>query len=114
MPELQKLPESIPEDDDSTFRLWLTSMPTDDFPIDVLQNGIKITNEPPKGFRNNMLRAYNNIDEEEFESCTKPTEFKKLMYSLCFFNALILERRRYCPLGWNIRYEFSNSDLKIS
>lgn len=69
MPELEKLIDSIPEEERSDFRLWLTSMPSELFPVTVLQNGVKVTNEPPKGLKNNLLRSYNGMDEEEFESC---------------------------------------------
>jgi dynein heavy chain len=72
MPTLDAIIEEIVEDKSSGFRIWLTSMPSEKFPVSILQNGVKITNEPPKGIRNNILGSYLAIDEAEFESCQKP------------------------------------------
>jgi dynein heavy chain len=89
-------------------------MPSSKFPVPVLQNGIKITNEPPKGLKANLLRTYNEVTDISYNSCTKSFEFKKLLFSLGFFHAVILERRKYGAIGWNIPYEWMNSDFETS
>lgn len=61
MPKLEHLWEQMNMfNTDSTFRLWLTSYPSKSFPTTMLQNGIKITNEPPTGLQKNLLRSYSS------------------------------------------------------
>lgn len=60
---LAEQPAQVHED----FRLFLSSMPAKHFPVTVLQNSVKVTNEPPKGLRANTKRAFTELTPTFFE-----------------------------------------------
>uniref|UniRef100_A0A8C3AFB1 Dynein axonemal heavy chain 6 n=1 Tax=Cyclopterus lumpus TaxID=8103 RepID=A0A8C3AFB1_CYCLU len=99
---------------DENFRLFLSSMPTKVFPVTVLQNSVKVTNEPPKGLRANMRRAFTEISSNFFEDHVLGQQWRKIIFGMCFFHAILQERKKFGPLGWNIRYEFNDSDRECA
>jgi len=44
-------------------------MPVLYFPVSILQNGIKLTTEPPRGIKANLKRSLNAITDEYLETC---------------------------------------------
>nr|XP_048689619.1 dynein axonemal heavy chain 2 isoform X1 [Caretta caretta] len=115
MPQLDKLVERLQvEEPHPAFRLWLSSSPHPDFPISILQAGIKMTTEPPTGLKANMKRLYQLVTEPQFGRCTKPAKYKKLLFALCFFHSVLLERKKFLQLGWNVVYGFNDSDFEVS
>ena len=92
------------------FRLYLSAMPAAYFPVSVLQSSVKVTNEPPKGLRANVRRAFAEIDAAHFENHELKLDWRRMVFSLCFFHAILQERKKFGPLGWNIKYEFNDSD----
>lgn len=50
---LEKMLEAL-QKPHKDFRLWLTTQPTDKFPLGILQKSLKVVTEPPDGIRPNM------------------------------------------------------------
>mmetsp|Transcript_11537 Transcript_11537/g.25166 ORF Transcript_11537/g.25166 Transcript_11537/m.25166 type:complete len:1708 (-) Transcript_11537:108-5231(-) len=114
MPTLEKMIEGLVEGNPHPkFRLWLSSSPDPNFPIAILQRGIKMTTEPPKGLRSNLLTLYNTISDEQFARCAHQSTYKRLLFALVWFHAILLERRKFKSLGFNIPYDFNESDFAI-
>lgn len=118
MPRLERLVENIsPDQVHRDFRMWLTSTPSPHFPTAILQNGSKMTVEPPRGIKANMLRAYvaQITDMVDFFHSDGPkvSTFRWLLFSLCLFHGVLIERRKFGALGFNIPYEFTDGDLRI-
>ena len=175
MPQLEAICADLRESQKSIhrdFRLILTSMPVDYFPASVLQNGVKMTTEPPQGLKANLKRIMATLVDKEVyglaeaelregkysqnagdmaaahqskvsfsqesadpasnSKMTRGTQsrnalmldferqfdlvkcWKTLLFGLSFFHSVIQERKKFGSLGWNIRYEFNDSDLETS
>jgi len=107
---LEKIEEMKPSKD---FRLWITTEPTDNFPLSILQMSLKVVTEPPNGLKLNMRQSYSKVEEEDLTSCPHK-RFRPLVYVLGFFHAVVQERRKYGRIGWNVAYDFNESDFRIS
>jgi len=124
MNDMEKICEGLkPGTVHDTFRLWLTSYPAKEFPVSVLQNGVKMTNEPPAGIKNNMKQSYMSdpVGDPEFfnffEETNQPEkhkQYQKMLFGLVFFHAVVQERRGFGAQGFNVPYGFNESDFVIS
>jgi len=93
------------------FRVFLSAEPSQIIPIGILQRSIKITSEPPTGIAANLNRALANFSDEPWEKSNKPTEYRCIMFAMCFFHAVVVERKKFGPQGWNRGYPFNVGDL---
>eukprot|EP00899_Mesostigma_viride_P009796 jgi/Mesvir1/18818/Mv04309-RA.2 len=98
------------EDIHDSFRLWITAEPHPKFPIGLLQMSIKITNEAPVGIKAGLKGAYAWLTQDVLDAVPRH-EWYQLLFVMCFVHSITQERRKFGPIGWNVPYEFNQSDL---
>ncbi|XP_073516352.1 dynein axonemal heavy chain 9 isoform X1 [Phyllobates terribilis] len=116
---LEKKLEHHSEGSHPNFRVFISAEPAGSpeghiIPQGILENSIKITNEPPTGMHANLHKALDNFNQDTLEMCARETEFKSILFALCYFHAVVAERRKFGPQGWNRSYPFNTGDLTIS
>ncbi|CAD7941439.1 unnamed protein product [Amoebophrya sp. A120] len=94
------------------FRLFLSADPSNGIPPGILERSIKLTNEPPQGLQANLRRAFALFTKEDFDD--RDAKVKAILFGLCHFHAIMLERKKFGPMGYNMMYPFSNGDLRDS
>lgn len=119
LPTLDKKMEATQEYAHDNYRLFVSAEPASSveyhiMPQGILESAIKITNEPPTGMFANLHKALDNFNQETLEMCSKEAEFKAILFALCYFHAVVAERRKFGPQGWNRNYPFNVGDLTIS
>ncbi|XP_007946239.1 dynein axonemal heavy chain 9 [Orycteropus afer afer] len=116
---LEKKLEEHSENSHPKFRVFISAEPAPTteghiIPQGILENSIKITNEPPTGMHANLHKALDNFTQDTLEMCSREVEFKSILFALCYFHAVVAERRKFGPQGWNHSYPFNTGDLTIS
>jgi len=94
------------------FRIFLTAEPSTNIPIGILSRCIKLANEPPSGLKSNLKRAFSSFEAVMFDEM----DFKcrAIVFGLCHFHAIMMERKKFGPIGFNNSYPFSLGDLRDS
>ena len=116
---LEKTMEDCAASAHPDFRFYLTAEPAASaayhiMPQGILQACIKITNEPPSGVQANLHAALNCFSQETLEMSARENEFRRILFALVYHHAVILERRKFGPIGWNVNYPFNKGDLAAS
>ena len=68
--------------------------------------------EPPNGLKLNLRSTYFKIPNTALTDCPH-SAFPTLVFVLAFFHAVVQERRKYGKIGWNVSYDFNESDFQV-
>jgi dynein heavy chain len=104
-------------DVNSSFRLWLTSKPTLNISMHVINKSIKIAVEEPRDIKDQLLISLQSscISQQSFDGSVpgKEASFSKIVYSLLFFITKCNGRNMYQSQGWSVATYFSTVDVEF-
>jgi dynein heavy chain, axonemal len=97
------------------FRMILTTSPCDYLPINILLNSQKLTNEPAMGIKSHINRFWGSQNSDIFSFDEHIGRLQnRILVSLSFFHAILIERRKFGAVGFAETYNFNDSDLDQS
>ena len=73
----------------------------------------QVVTEAPNGLKLNLRSTFHKISNTALADCPHPA-YPPLIFVLAFFHAVVQERRKYGKIGWNINYDFNESDFRVS
>lgn len=112
LPELESIIDQLfKQEVNPEFRLLLSARPHPQFSISLLQRSLKVAQEPPKGIKANLLRLYGA--KSEFTVVDQDRNFRKALFGLSWFHTVLIERKKFKSLGWNVSYAFNDSDYSV-
>ena len=92
------------------FRLFFSADPFKYAPI--RHNSISVADIPPQGRLTNLHRAIAEFDRSSFEEFE--SKERSILFGLCRFHSIMLERKKFSPLGFNMMCPLFTGDLKDS
>ena len=105
----KKLDEYTSNGAHEDFRVILSSDPSSSIPVSVLERCIKITSDPPSGLKANLKQAVASFTKDFYEDLEPRT--RGILFGLCQFHAVVVERKKFGTKGYNMSYPFSIGDL---
>ncbi|MES1912723.1 MAG: hypothetical protein MHM6MM_004949 [Cercozoa sp. M6MM] len=97
-----------------SFKLFLTTEPTSQFPTDILSNAVKVVVTPPITVRQNMNEVVARHATDDFMATCEHPKFRSIVYTLAYFHGILQRRRRFGKLGFCVDYGFNDSDFRTS